>query len=116
VDWEKGKKVPALEFANAGTCTLNLPRVELEYHGKKMTLIFNMIIERHQDDRRLVIDSLPFRNGTFVMDLSGVVTRWGQNDSGNSLEESQKPERQEQQRRVSAIRAAIVIAVRHVTP
>jgi hypothetical protein len=56
---------------NAGTCTLNLPRVELEYHGKKMTLIFNMIIERHQDDRRLLIDSLPFRNGTFVMDLSG---------------------------------------------
>ena len=71
VDWSKGKKVPALEFANAATCTLNLPRVELNYHGKKMTLIFNIGIERHQDDRRKVIDSLPFQNGTYVLDLSG---------------------------------------------
>jgi hypothetical protein len=29
VDWDKGKKVSTLEFANAGTCTLNLPRVDL---------------------------------------------------------------------------------------
>ena len=71
VDWSKGTKVPALEFANAGTCTLNLPRVELEYQGKKMTLIFNISIERYQDDRRKVIDSPPFRNGTYVLDLSG---------------------------------------------
>lgn len=70
-DWDKGKKVSALEFANAGTCTLNFPQVELGYHGKKMTLIFNISIERHQDDRRKVIDSLPFQNGTYVLDLSG---------------------------------------------
>jgi hypothetical protein len=71
VDWGKGKKVPALEFANAGTCTLNLPGVKLEYHGKKMTVIFNISIERSQDDRRKVIDSLPFQNGAYVLDLSG---------------------------------------------
>jgi len=71
VDWEKGKKVASLEFANAATCTLNLPRVDLEYHGMKMTVIFEISIERHQDDRRLVIDSLPFQSGTFVLDLSG---------------------------------------------
>jgi hypothetical protein len=71
VDWDKGKKVSTLEFANAATCTLNLPRVDLEYHGMKMTMIFEISIERHQDDRRLVIDSLPFQSGTFVLDLSG---------------------------------------------
>jgi len=71
VDWDKGKKVGSLEFANAATCTLNLPRVDLEYHGMKMTVIFEISIERHQDDRRLVIDSLPFQNGTFTLDLSG---------------------------------------------
>jgi hypothetical protein len=69
VDWDKGTKVSTLEFANAGT--LNLPRVELAYHGLKMTLIFDISIERHQDDRRQVIDSLPFQNGTFILDLSG---------------------------------------------
>jgi len=71
VDWDKGKKVSTLEFANARTCTLNLPRVELAYHGMKMTLIFEVSIERYQDDRRAVIDSLPFQNGTFILDLSG---------------------------------------------
>jgi len=71
VDWDNGKKVSTLEFANAGTCTLNLPRVDLEYHGMKMTLIFEITIERRQDDRRQVIDSLPFQNGTFILNLSG---------------------------------------------
>jgi len=70
VDFDKGKKVPALEFVNAKTCTLNLPSVDLTYHGKKMRLIFNLTIERHQDDRRPVIDSLPFEEGTFVLDLT----------------------------------------------
>jgi hypothetical protein len=70
VDWDKGKKVPALEFVNAGTCTLDFPGVELTYHGKKMRLIFNISIDRHQNDRRLVVDSLPFGEGTFELDLS----------------------------------------------
>ena len=71
VDWDKGKKVSALEFANAATCTLNLARVELAYQGMKMTLIFEISIERKQNDRRMVIDSLPFQNGTFILDLTG---------------------------------------------
>jgi hypothetical protein len=70
VDWDKGKKVAALEFANAKTCTLNLPTVDLTYHGKTMHLIFNLNIERHQDDRRPVVDSLPFKEGAFVLDLT----------------------------------------------
>ena len=70
VDWDKGKKVPALEFANAKTCTLNLPTVDLTYHGKTMHLIFNINIDRYQHDRRPVIDSLPFREGSFVLDLT----------------------------------------------
>ncbi len=76
VDWDKGKKIPALDFVNAGTCTLNLPDVELTYHGKKMRLIFNISIDRHQRDRRPVIDSLPFGEGTFVLDL----TSWPRNE------------------------------------
>jgi hypothetical protein len=70
VDWDKGKKVPALDFVNAGTCTLNFPEVVLTYHGKKMRLVFNISIDRRQNDRRLVVDSLPFAEGTFVLDLS----------------------------------------------
>jgi hypothetical protein len=70
VDWDKGKKVAALEFVNAKTCTLNLTAVDLTYHGKKMRLIFNLTIERYQDDRRPVVDSLPFAEGTFVLDLT----------------------------------------------
>lgn len=70
VDWDKGNKVPALEFANAKTCTLDFPSLDLTYHGKKMRLIFNLTIDRHQPDRRPVIDSLPFQEGTFVLDLT----------------------------------------------
>jgi len=70
VDWDKGRKVPALEFANAKTCTLNLPAVDLTYQGKKMRLIFNISIERHQDDRRPVVDSVPFKEGAFTLDLA----------------------------------------------
>ena len=73
VDWDKGNKLPALDFVNAGTCTLNLPEVVLTYHGKKMRLIFNISIDRYQNDRRPVVDSLPFQEGTFVLDL-----RWWQ--------------------------------------
>lgn len=70
VDWDKGKKVAALEFVNAKTCTLNLSTVELTYRGKKMRLVFNVSIERYQDDRRPVVDSLPFKAGTFVLDIT----------------------------------------------
>lgn len=70
VDFEKGAKLPALEFANAKTCTLDFPSVDLTYHGKKMRLVFNITIERSQHDRRPVVDSLPFQEGTFVLDLS----------------------------------------------
>ncbi|HJP94061.1 MAG TPA: hypothetical protein VJ875_19030 [Pyrinomonadaceae bacterium] len=76
VDWDKGNKVPALEFVNAKTCTLNFPGVDLTYHGKKMSLIFNITIDRSQHDRRPVIDSLPFEEGTFVLDL----TSWPRNE------------------------------------
>src|SRR5690242_5223480 len=72
VDFDKGNKVPALVFANAKTCTLDFPTVELTYHGKKMRLVFNITIDRHQADRRPVIDSLPFQEGTFVLDISSL--------------------------------------------
>jgi hypothetical protein len=71
VDWDKGKKIHALEFANAATCTLQLGQVNLSYHGKHMSLIFNVAIARGQPDRRPVIDSLSFQEGTFRLDLAG---------------------------------------------
>jgi hypothetical protein len=71
VDFDKGKKQPALGFANAGTCTMHLTEVTLKYHNLKMHLIFNIDIDRTQPDRRMVIDSLPFQEGTFSLDMSG---------------------------------------------
>ena len=70
-DWPKGKKVVGLQFINAETCTMHLTEVTLTYHHKKMRLIFNLEITRAQSDRRPVIDSLPFQEGTFVLDLTG---------------------------------------------
>jgi hypothetical protein len=71
IGWPKGQKQSALEFANAGTCTLHLTEVNLTYHGKKMRLIFDVDISRNQQDRRPVIDALPFQEGAFSLDLSG---------------------------------------------
>jgi len=71
VDWEKGKKVPSLQFANAETCTMHLTEATLTYHNKRMRMIFNIDIARKQPDRRPVVDSLPFQEGAFELDLSG---------------------------------------------
>ena len=60
-----------MEFANAGTCTMHLTEATLTYRHKRMRLIFNIDITRTQHDRRPVIDSLPFQEGTFELDLSG---------------------------------------------
>ena len=69
-DVEKGTKVPALSFANAATCTMRLSEVTLTYQGKKMRLLFNINIDRTQDDRRQVVDSIPFQEGSFALDLT----------------------------------------------
>ncbi|HKQ76957.1 MAG TPA: hypothetical protein VJ810_24900 [Blastocatellia bacterium] len=71
VDWEKGKKVPSLQFANAETCAMRLSEATLTYHNKRMRMIFNIDIARKQPDRRPVIDSPPFQEGVFELDLSG---------------------------------------------
>ena len=71
VDWKTGEKIRSLEFANAETCTMHLGQVDLSHHGKKMHLVFNLDIGRDQRDRRPVIDSLPFQEGAFVLDLTG---------------------------------------------
>jgi hypothetical protein len=70
-DWAKGNKLPALSFSNAAQCLMTLGEATLQYGGKKMRLIFNIDIARRQDDRRPVIDSLPFQDGTFQLDLKG---------------------------------------------
>jgi hypothetical protein len=70
-DWEQGRKVTSLGFANAEACAMTLTEVTLTYHDKQMRLIFNLDITRTQPDRRLVIDALPFQAGTFELDLRG---------------------------------------------
>ena len=70
-DWQKGEKVASLQFFNVETCTMRLTEVTLTYHNKKMRLIFNLAITREQEARRPVIESLPFQEGTFALDLNG---------------------------------------------
>lgn len=71
VEFPKGEMKRALEFANAAECTLHLTEVTLTFHGKKMKLIFNLDIARSQSDRRIVVDSLPFQEGTFELEMTG---------------------------------------------
>jgi hypothetical protein len=70
VDFEKGAKVPALRFSNSGECMMHLGEVTLPYQSRNMRLVFNIDINRTQDDRRQVIDSLRFQNGDFQLDLN----------------------------------------------
>jgi hypothetical protein len=86
-DWPQGRKLAALEFANAAACAMRLSEVTLEYQQQRMRLIFNLDITRTQPDRRLVIDALPFQPGVFKLDMRGwthseneviPATRWKQ--------------------------------------
>jgi hypothetical protein len=69
VEWEKGERLPSLQFSNAGICAMRFGEVRLRRNEKTMRLIFDIEILRFQQDRRPVIDSLPFQNGTFRLDL-----------------------------------------------
>jgi hypothetical protein len=72
VNFDKGKKIPALEFINAKTCTMHLSEVTLVYHQKRMRLIFNIDIARNQSNRRPLIDSLVFQEGAFELDKTAL--------------------------------------------
>jgi hypothetical protein len=71
VDWPKGTIVPTLQFANAAACAMRFSEVTLTHNNNKMRLVFDIEILRFQDDRRPLIDGLPFQKGTFKLDLSG---------------------------------------------
>jgi hypothetical protein len=94
-DWTKGLKVPSLNFINNETCAMRFGEVTLTYRSQKMRLIFNLEITRTQPDRRPVVDSLPFQEGTFALDLKGwshqpdaviPAERWKKVQSGFSFE------------------------------
>jgi hypothetical protein len=68
-DFQKGRKVPALLFSNAATCTMNLGDVVLLFHRRKMRLRFNIEIDRSTKDRRPVVQSPKFEHGVFELDL-----------------------------------------------
>jgi hypothetical protein len=92
---KSGEEVPLIAFEHDGPCQLKLADATLEYQGKKMRLIFDVDIpSKEQPVHDLVIDSLPFQEGTFKLDLSGLeqddhrvmaATRW-KRVSGKSKE------------------------------
>ena len=59
---------PALSLADAKTCQLKIAEWTLKYHGRTMTLLFDLDYER----RAYIFDSLPFRSGTYRLDQSGL--------------------------------------------
>jgi hypothetical protein len=71
VDWKKGRMVPAMEFSNFGECKMYLTEVTLTYKNKTMRLIFDTEYSRSGGYHRQAIDSLPFQEGTFQLDLRG---------------------------------------------
>ena len=50
---------------------MHFSEITLNYKKRKMRLIFGIDLPRYQPDRRPVVDSLPFQNGTFQLDLKG---------------------------------------------
>jgi len=69
--WATGTKVPTLMFSNAAICAMHFSEITLHYKNKTMRLVFGIDLPRYQPDRRPVVDSLPFQNGAFRLDLSG---------------------------------------------
>jgi hypothetical protein len=57
--------VPTLFVANASTCELGLEEVTLKYDGKTMRLRFKLWVYR----RAIAVDSLPFEEGTFELEM-----------------------------------------------
>lgn len=61
-------ELPAIYYAEAGECRLKISEFTLEHAARKMHLIFDLDIDR----RTFAIDSLPFQNGTFKLDQTGL--------------------------------------------
>jgi len=70
---KSGEEVPVIAFGHSGPCQLKFADSTLEYHGKKMRLFFDVDIpSKEQPVHDMVVDSLPFQEGTFKLDLSGL--------------------------------------------
>jgi hypothetical protein len=88
---KSGEEVPVITIFNMVSCRIKFADSTLEYHGKKMRLFFD--VDSEQLVHHMVIDSLPFQEGTFKLDLSGLeqadrviaATRW-KRVSGKSKE------------------------------
>jgi hypothetical protein len=65
---EAKTELSALYYADVSSCRLNISRITLQYAGKTMRLIFDLVI----DGRSVVVDSRPFQAGTFRLDLKAV--------------------------------------------
>jgi hypothetical protein len=69
----KGITVASIKVLRAsGMCNFREPvRVALKLKGKEMNLVFLMPRFGEYESRSFLVDSLPFRPGTFEIDLSG---------------------------------------------
>ena len=93
VEWQSARKQPAMGFSNAGTCKMFLGEVTLTYHNRKMHLVFNLNTGRGETYHRLLVDSLPFQEGTFKLDMTDwpegdklvPATRWKRVSAGRRL-------------------------------
>ena len=89
----EGTKVPVLDFHGRDECFVHLREVTLVYHQRRMRLIFDVEIapvtfgEAADYQRRpklpsiVVVESPPFREGTFRLDVAGWLaqfTRWAE--------------------------------------
>ena len=68
-----GKKIPVLSYVDVSyICRMKVSEATLTYRGKTMRLIFNVDIPNKElPFNSLTVDSLPFQEGTFKLDLSG---------------------------------------------
>jgi hypothetical protein len=65
---ETRSKLAAINYANAAECRIKVTEFTIKHAGKTMHLVFDLDIDR----RAYVIDSLPFQNGTFRLDQTGL--------------------------------------------
>jgi len=71
-DVKHAAKITSLHYEGGGACELKLDELTLRMGGKTMHLIFNLSLNSYSDSAHSdkVIDSLPFKQGTFRLEAT----------------------------------------------
>jgi hypothetical protein len=71
-DVKNAATITSLHYENRDACTFKLDELTLRLGGKTMHLIFNLSLDSLSDSAhsRKVIDSLPFKQGTFRLEAT----------------------------------------------